>query len=165
MAKKKTVKVVKKTLFNPAEIEQASGGSNSHGRVTKASVFRDFLTYNPDATFGPSKAALTAALAEHDLELKDTDAVPFGVAKRKLSSDGGINVGTGKSTGAHGGKEVTLKQFAALTSDIDPAMLQASIKIISSVGGVDIAKRLAAKWAELCEAIGEDNARKAIEVL
>ncbi len=161
-------KVVKKkkpeSLFNPTEIEQASGGQGIGVKVTKASVFRDFLTNNPDATFGPSKEALAAALAEHGLELKDSDAVPFGVAKKKLGGGDGAGVRTARG-GDQKGNGISLQKFADLTADIDPAMLSKSIDVISKVGGIDNAKALSHKWAQMCEELTEPVARKALKFM
>ncbi len=85
-----------------------------------------------------------------------SDQIQFGQIKGKLKLAGGH---------VSDGKNVSLKQFAALTKNIDPAALTEAIKIIGHVGGVDVARMLAKKWAELCESIGEEAARKAVEVI
>lgn len=169
MATKKVVKkVVKKpkakSLFNPPDIEMAGGGHGAGIRITKASLFREFLANDPNATFGPSKAALTVALKVHGLELKDSDAVPFGVAKKKLSG-GMISGGRTAKGGDQKGNGITLQKFADLTADIDPAMLAKSIEVIGRVGGIDNAKALAHKWAQMCEELGEQVARKALKFM
>lgn len=155
MAKKAVVKkVVKKpeTLFNPATIEQ--------GKVTRTDIYREVLTENPGATWGAVKDKVAAkfAMIGFDFDEKKTGGA-FNVFKGGNKNKDGVGAIGGKTTG------VTLKQFAALTADLDPSVLDNAIKVIGQVGGIDNARALSKKWKELTEAIGEEAAKKAIEIL
>lgn len=68
-----------------------------------------------------------------------------------------------KSTSVTSNQPVTLKVFAS--EDLDAESIEKAIKLIERCGGIDTAKQLSAKWAKMVEALGLENAKKAVEFI
>lgn len=147
-------------------MKKASKSRNAEPANSKAELLREWWTTKPPGQrWKEVKAEIKALVASSGHVFNETsDYLGFLAAGKKTGKIQARSMGA-QGAAVKGSGGVSLRQFAMLTANIDPAALKDAIAVISQVGGVDNAKILAAKWASLCDSIGEAAARKALDVI
>lgn len=135
-------------------------------KPNRNSIMVAYLKDHPDATWKTAEDHIHTLMKGAGVPIKDDDGGAFSNAKTQLKKKMGQGtIAKGSTVGMS--TTATLKQFAeaAKSKNIDPNVVLEIAELIRDVGGVSNAVVLSAKYRELVDAIGEENAKKAIEVL